>query len=104
FALGSPLVPVYRGELQCLGLGLDVAVYNDDGEPVVGEKGELVCRAPFPACPVAFWNDPDEERFHGAYFDRFENVWAHGDYAEIVPHDGHDGLVIHGRSDAVLNP
>mgnify|MGYP003110436127 FL=1 len=104
FALGSPLVPVYRGELQCLGLGLDVAVFNDDGEPVVGEKGELVCRAPFPACPVAFWNDPDEERFHGAYFDRFENVWAHGDYAEIVPHDGHDGLVIHGRSDAVLNP
>ncbi|MCU5787143.1 acetoacetate--CoA ligase [Alloalcanivorax marinus] len=104
FALGNPVVPVYRGELQCLGLGLDVAVFNDDGEAVVGEKGELVCRAPFPACPVAFWNDPDEERFHDAYFDRFENVWAHGDYAEIVAHPGHDGLIIHGRSDAVLNP
>ena len=104
FALGNPVVPVYRGELQCLGLGLDVAVFNDDGEAVVGEKGELVCRAPFPACPVAFWNDPDEQRFHDAYFDTFENIWAHGDYAEIVAHEGHDGLIIHGRSDAVLNP
>ena len=104
FALGSPAVPVYRGELQCLGLGLDVAVFNDDGEAVIGEKGELVCRAPFPACPVAFWNDPDEQRFHDAYFDTFENIWAHGDYAEIVAHEGHDGLIIHGRSDAVLNP
>ncbi len=110
FALGNPLLPVYRGELQCLGLGLDVAVFNDDGEPVSGEKGELVCRSPFPACPVAFWNDPDEQRFQSAYFERFGNlpdgkqVWAHGDYAEIVPHEGHDGLIIHGRSDAVLNP
>ena len=108
FALGNPLLPVYRGELQCLGLGLDVAVVNDNGEPVNGEKGELVCLTPFPACPVAFWNDPDEQRFHDAYFDRFaasgKDIWAHGDYAEIIAHEGHDGLIIHGRSDAVLNP
>ncbi|ASK34288.1 acetoacetate--CoA ligase [Alcanivorax sp. N3-2A] len=108
FALGNPMLPVYRGELQCLGLGLDVAVVNDDGQPVSGEKGELVCLSPFPACPVAFWNDPDEQRFHDAYFERFaslgKDIWAHGDYAEIIAHEGHDGLVIHGRSDAVLNP
>src|SRR5699024_9932946 len=108
FALGNPLLPVYRGELQSLGLGLDVAVVNDNGEPVSGEKGELVCLTPFPACPVAFWNDPDEQRFHDAYFDRFaasgKDIWAHGDYAEIIAHEGHDGLIIHGRSDAVLNP
>ena len=104
FALGNPLLPVYRGELQCLGLGMDVAVFDDNGNPLADSKGELVCRQPFPSCPVQFWNDPDGRRFHKAYFARFNGVWAHGDYAEQVPHDHHVGLIIHGRSDAVLNP
>ncbi|MED5389112.1 MAG: acetoacetate--CoA ligase [Pseudomonadota bacterium] len=104
FALGNPLLPVYRGELQCLGLGMDVAVFDDSGNPLANSKGELVCRQPFPSCPVQFWNDPDGSRFHKAYFARFTDIWAHGDYAERVPHDHHDGLIIHGRSDAVLNP
>ncbi|MBA3980793.1 MAG: acetoacetate--CoA ligase [Alcanivorax sp.] len=104
FALGNPLLPVYRGELQCLGLGMDVAVFNDQGQPVEGEKGELVCRRPFPSMPVGFWQDDDGSRYHKAYFARFDNIWAHGDYAEIRRHRGHCGLVIHGRSDAVLNP
>jgi acetoacetyl-CoA synthetase len=104
FALGNPLLPVHRGELQCLGLGMDVAVFNENGESVEDEKGELVCRQPFPSCPVRFWNDPEGERFHRAYFATFNNIWAHGDYAEVVPHDHHRGLIIHGRSDAVLNP
>ena len=104
FALGNPLLPVYRGELQCLGLGMDVAVYDDAGKAVTGEKGELVCRQPFPSCPVGFWNDDDGKKYHSAYFSRFDNIWAHGDYAETVPHLEHDGLIIHGRSDAVLNP
>ena len=104
FALGNPLVPVYRGELQCLGLGMDVCVLDDSGQALSDRKGELVCRQPFPSCPVQFWNDPDGTRFHNAYFARFDNLWAHGDYAQRVPHDGNDGLIIHGRSDAVLNP
>ena len=104
FALGNPLLPVYRGELQCAGLGMDVAVFDDNGEPLADSRGELVCRQPFPSCPVAFWNDPDGSRFHKAYFARFDGVWAHGDYAQLVPHEQHTGLIIHGRSDAVLNP
>ncbi|MGB2248802.1 MAG: acetoacetate--CoA ligase [Alcanivorax sediminis] len=104
FALGNPLLPVYRGELQCPGLGMDVAVLDDQGNKLAGAKGELVCLQPFPSCPVQFWNDPDGSRFHKAYFARFEGIWAHGDYAELVPHEHHDGLIIHGRSDAVLNP
>ncbi len=104
FALGNPLLPVYRGELQCPGLGMDVAVFDDDGEPLADSKGELVCRQPFPCCPIQFWNDPDGSRFHKAYFARFDGVWAHGDYAQLVPHEQHCGLIIHGRSDAVLNP
>ena len=104
FALGNPLLPVYRGELQCAGLGMDVAVFDDNGEPLADSKGELVCRQPFPSCPVAFWNDPDGSRFHRAYFARFDGIWAHGDYAQLVPHEQHTGLIIHGRSDAVLNP
>ena len=104
FALGNPLLPVYRGELQCAGLGMDVAVFDEQGNPLTTGKGELVCRQPFPSCPVKFWNDPDGSRFHKAYFARFEGIWAHGDYAEQIPHKHHDGLVIHGRSDAVLNP
>ncbi len=101
FALGNPVLPVYRGELQCKGLGMAVEVWNDAGKPVVGEKGELVCSKHFPSIPVGFWNDPDDEKFHAAYFETFPGVWAHGDYAEQTPRGG---LIIHGRSDAVLNP
>lgn len=107
FALGNPLLPVYRGELQCFGLGMDVQTWNDDGSKSdIGEKGELVCTRAFPSMPVGFWNDDCSEisygqKYHNAYFDLFRNVWAHGDYAEITPHGG---LIIHGRSDAVLNP
>ena len=104
FALGNPLLPVYRGELQCLGLGMDVAVFDEQGLSVDGQKGELVCRRPFPSMPVGFWRDDDGARYHKAYFARFENIWAHGDFAEIRAHAGHKALVIHGRSDAVLNP
>jgi acetoacetyl-CoA synthetase len=101
FVLGSPLLPVYRGELQCRGLGLKVEVYNDEGKPVVGEKGELVCSAPFPSMPVGFWNDPDGKKYHDAYFGRFPGVWCHGDYMELTPRGT---AVIYGRSDSVLNP
>ena len=101
FALGNPVLPVRRGELQCRGLGMAVEVWNDEGEPVVEEHGELVCTRPFPSAPVGFWNDADGARYRAAYFDRFEGIWAHGDFAELTPSGG---LVIHGRSDAVLNP
>nr|WP_288256914.1 acetoacetate--CoA ligase [uncultured Pseudomonas sp.] len=101
FALGNPTLPVWRGELQCKGLGMDVQVWNDNGQAVTGEKGELVCARHFPSIPVGFWNDADGEKFHAAYFATFPGVWAHGDYAEET---AHGGLVIHGRSDAVLNP
>jgi len=101
FALGAPTLPVYRGELQCRGLGLAVQIFNDEGRPVRGERGELVCTAPFPSMPVAFWNDPDGRKYRAAYFERFPGVWHHGDYATLTEHDG---LIIHGRSDAVLNP
>lgn len=101
FALGNPTLPVWRGELQCKGLGMDVQVWNDAGQPIIAEKGELVCAHHFPSMPVGFWKDADGEKFRSAYFDTFPGVWAHGDYAEITEHDG---LVIHGRSDAVLNP
>jgi acetoacetyl-CoA synthetase len=101
FVLGSPMLPVWRGEIQCRGLGLAVDVWNDEGRPVRGERGELVCTKPFPCMPVGFWNDPDGSRYRAAYFERFPNVWCHGDFCELTEHDG---LVIHGRSDAVLNP
>lgn len=101
FALGNPTLPVWRGELQCKGLGMDVQVWDEAGQPVIAEKGELVCAHHFPSMPVGFWKDADGEKFRSAYFDTFPGVWAHGDYAEITEHDG---LVIHGRSDAVLNP
>ncbi len=101
FALGNPTLPVWRGELQCKGLGMAVEVWNDAGQPVSGEKGELVCTRHFPCMPVGFWNDADGSKFRAAYFERFPGVWAHGDYAEITEHQG---LIIHGRSDAVLNP
>ncbi|MEX1994990.1 MAG: acetoacetate--CoA ligase [Steroidobacteraceae bacterium] len=101
FALGNPLLPVYRGELQCRGLGMKVEVWSEDGQSVTGEKGELVCSAPFPSMPVGFWNDADGSRYRAAYFERFPGVWHHGDYALLTPRGG---LVILGRSDAVLNP
>lgn len=101
FALGNPTAPVWRGELQCKGLGMAVEVWNEAGHPVHGEKGELVCVKHFPSMPVGFWNDENGEKFHNAYFATFPGVWAHGDYAEET---AHGGLVIHGRSDAVLNP
>jgi acetoacetyl-CoA synthetase len=101
FALGNPIGPVWRGELQCRGLGLRVEVYDDEGRPVQGEKGELVCTAAFPSMPIGFWNDPDGARYRAAYFERFPGVWCHGDYVELTEHGG---LVIYGRSDAVLNP
>lgn len=101
FALGNPILPVYRGQLQCRGLALAVNVYNDNGEPVRGEKGELVCEQTFPCMPTGFWNDEDGSRYHSAYFDRFANIWAHGDYAELTKENG---VIIYGRSDAVLNP
>ncbi|MEC9484119.1 MAG: acetoacetate--CoA ligase, partial [Halomonas sp.] len=101
FALGCPIRPVYRGQLQCRGLGMAVEVFDDDGQPIREAKGELVCTRPFPSMPIGFWNDPDGERYRDAYFATFPGIWAHGDYAEIT---AEDGLIIHGRSDAVLNP
>jgi acetoacetyl-CoA synthetase len=101
FALGNPIGPVWRGELQCRGLGMRVEVYDHEGRPVRGQKGELVCTAPFPSMPVGFWNDPDGAKYRAAYFERFPGVWSHGDYVELTEHDG---LIIYGRSDAVLNP
>jgi acetoacetyl-CoA synthetase len=101
FALGNPIAPVYRGELQTRGLGMKVFVYDDAAKPVVGQKGELVCAAPFPSMPVGFWGDPQGAAYRRAYFERFPGVWHHGDFAEITEHDG---LVIYGRSDAILNP
>ncbi|HSO07247.1 MAG TPA: acetoacetate--CoA ligase [Pelomicrobium sp.] len=101
FVLGSPWLPVWRGEIQCKGLGMKVEVFDDDGRPVEREKGELVCTAPFPSMPVGFWNDPDGAKYRSAYFERFPGVWCHGDYVEVTRHGG---IVIYGRSDAVLNP
>jgi len=101
FVLGCPVLPVHRGQLQCRGLGMKVEVFDGHAQPVVGEKGELVCTAPFVSMPTGFWNDPQGQRYHQAYFDRFENIWCHGDFAELTP-DG--GMIIHGRSDTVLNP
>jgi acetoacetyl-CoA synthetase len=101
FALGDPTGPVYRGELQMRGLGMAVDVYGDDGRPVREVPGELVCTRPFPSMPVAFWNDADGALYRAAYFEHLPGVWRHGDWAEIT---AHDGLVIHGRSDATLNP
>ncbi len=101
FALGNPIGPVWRGELQCRGLGMRVDVLDDNGRPARGTKGELVCTAPFPSMPVGFWNDPDGAKYRAAYFGKFPGVWCHGDYVEFTEHDG---LIIYGRSDAVLNP
>ena len=101
FALGNPILPIYRGELQCVGLGMAVEIFNDKGHAVVEERGELVCTKPFPSMPVSFWNDPKQQKYHQAYFERFPGIWAHGDFAEVTKHHG---VIIYGRSDAVLNP
>ncbi|WP_197535628.1 acetoacetate--CoA ligase [Pararhodospirillum photometricum] len=101
FMLGSPVDPVYRGEIQKRGLGMAVAVYDESGRPVVGEKGELVCTRAFPSTPLGFWNDPDGSRFRAAYFERFPGIWTHGDWVELTPRGG---IIVYGRSDATLNP
>ena len=101
FALGNPAGPVYAGELQCRGLGMKVEVFDENGNSIKGEKGELVCTASFPSQPIYFWNDENKEKYKSAYFDVFENVWLHGDFAEITEHNG---MIIYGRSDATLNP
>jgi len=101
FVLGNPVLPVWRGEIQCRGLGMAVDVFDDEGRPVRGEKGELVCTRPFPVMPVGFWNDPDGAKYRAAYFERFDNIWCHGDFSELT---AHDGMIIYGRSDATLNP
>jgi acetoacetyl-CoA synthetase len=102
FVLGVPTKPVWRGEIQARGLGMKVEVFDENGRSLPsGEKGELVCTMPFPSMPLRFWNDPDGRKYHAAYFDRFPGVWRHGDYAALTEHGG---VVIYGRSDAVLNP
>lgn len=101
FVLGVPVKPVWIGEIQGAGLGMAVDVWDDEGRPVRGEKGELVCTRAFTSMPVMFWNDPDGAKYRSAYFERFDNVWCHGDFAEWTDHGG---IVIHGRSDATLNP
>ncbi|MFQ6607143.1 MAG: acetoacetate--CoA ligase [Fidelibacterota bacterium] len=101
FSLGNPTLPVYRGELQCRGLGMNVLAYDDNAHSIVAEKGELVCASPFPSMPIAFWNDPDGEKYRRAYFADFPGVWTHGDYIRI---NEHGGVKIFGRSDATLNP
>ena len=101
FALGNPLLPVHAGEIQCAGLGMDIAFVDDDGKTLVaGEQGELVCRGSFPSVPVGFWHDSDGERFHDAYFERYPGMWHHGDFGEFT---ANGGVIIHGRSDATLN-
>ena len=101
FVLGSPTLPVRRGEIQCAGLGMQVEVFDDEGQAVVGTPGELVCTRPFPSMPIGFWNDPGGARYRAAYFERFPGIWCHGDWC-LETDSG--GFVIHGRSDAVLNP
>jgi acetoacetyl-CoA synthetase len=101
FAGGNPNGPVWRGEIQARALGMKVEVFDEAGQPVRQQKGELVCTMPFPSMPVGFWNDPGGSKYRAAYFERFPGVWHHGDYVELTVHDG---LVIYGRSDAVLNP
>ncbi|MDH4129218.1 MAG: acetoacetate--CoA ligase [Spirochaetota bacterium] len=110
FALGCPVLPVYRGELQCIGLGMNVSFYDDNSKDLVSVKGELVCKSPFPSMPTGFFNDPTDKKYHSAYFEKFNDVWAHGDYGEIIIHEKSNdtpfqrGVIIHGRSDAALNP
>lgn len=101
FVLGNPLLPVYRGEIQCRGLGMDVDCFDDFGKSLVSQKGELVCKTAFPSMPVYFWNDPDGKKYHKAYFEVYDSIWHHGDYVVISEHGG---VTMYGRSDATLNP
>lgn len=101
FALGCPVLPVRRGEIQCRGLGMKVDVFDEQSHPLRDQKGELVCTAPFPSMPIKFWNDPDQHLYRSTYFEKFPNVWCHGDYVELTDNGG---LIIYGRSDTVLNP
>jgi acetoacetyl-CoA synthetase len=101
FILGNPMLPVYAGEVQCRGLAMDVRAWDDRGQDLVGEKGELVCAKAFPSQPVSFWNDPDGKKYESAYFEHFPGIWRHGDFIEITEHGG---VVVYGRSDATLNP
>lgn len=101
FVLGNPLSPVYPGQIQGPALGVDVAVFDDEGRPLAGEEGELVCRKPFPSMPLGFWNDPGDRRYRETYFDTYPDVWRHGDYVKATPEEG---FVIYGRSDTTLNP
>ncbi len=101
FVCGDPTSPVWKGEIQAPALGMAVDVWSEDGKHIEGERGELVCTKPFPSMPVKFWNDPEGRKYRAAYFERFPNVWCHGDFAEWT---GHGGMIIHGRSDATLNP
>jgi len=101
FLAGSPILPVYRGEIQCIQLGMDVQAWNEVGESIIGKSGELVCVKPFPSMPIKFWNDNDNSKYYSAYFNEFENVWTHGDYVKITENGG---AIISGRSDTTLNP
>ncbi len=101
FALGNPMGPVYAGELQCRGLAMKVQAFDENGNSVINQQGELVCRAPFPSMPIYFWDDPDNKKYHSAYFDVFPHIWNHGDFIEI---NDRGGVTIYGRSDATLNP
>ena len=101
FALGNPILPVYRGELQCLGLGMSLDIFDEQAKPIRAARGELVCTKPFPSMPVGFWHDQDKALYRHAYFERFPGTWVHGDFAEMT---NHGGLIIYGRSDAILNP
>ena len=101
FMLGNPTLPVYTGEIQCAGLGMKVEAFNEKGESVIGEKGELVCTEPFPSMPIYFWDDGNGEKYRKAYFERFKGIWSHGDYIRITPNGG---IIVYGRSDATLNP
>lgn len=101
FAAGNPMGPVYAGELQCRGLGMKVQAFDENGKPVIGRQGELVCTAAFPSMPIYFWDDLGGKKYHSAYFDAYPNIWCHGDYIEI---NERGGLIIYGRSDATLNP
>ena len=101
FVLGNPCLSVWEGEIQCCGLGMAVEIWDDSGRAITEQKGELVCTRPFPSAPIYFWNDPDNRKYHTAYFETYPGVWAQGDYAEITEHGG---VIIHGRSDAALNP
>jgi acetoacetyl-CoA synthetase len=101
FVMGDPTSPIWKGEIQAPGLGLAVDVWSEDGKPVRQQKGELVCTRPFVSMPIGFWNDPDGRKYRAAYFERFPNIWCHGDFAEWT---AHGGMVIYGRSDATLNP